>query len=58
MTETEFLVDRHTHRIVKRDGKWKLYCPRRGPDKLICTNSFDVLIRVLYMPNHCHWWLG
>jgi len=56
MIDTQFLVDRHMHRIVKRDGAWKLYCPQRGPDRLICAGSFEILVRVLYMPSHC-WWV-
>lgn len=44
--ETEFMVDRHKHRIVKRDGLWKLYCPRRGtgPNSLILSDTFDRIL--------------
>ena len=43
----EFLVDRHKHRIVKRDGVWKFYCPFRGPDGIIFCMTFAAAIFLL-----------
>jgi hypothetical protein len=48
--ETEFLVDRHKHRIVKRDGVWKLYCPERGGDSLILTARFADIVHAFTLP--------
>jgi len=50
--ETEFLVDRDKHRIVKRDGLWKLYCPVRGtgPASLIVTGRFEYIVEALNWP--------
>ncbi len=33
--EIPFLVDRYKHRIVKREGVWRLYCPERGTNDII-----------------------
>lgn len=47
MDETPFLVDRWKHRIVKRDGMWKLYCPARGADDLIFAHHFEWVLFAL-----------
>ena len=45
-TETPFLVDRNKHRIVKRDGVWKLYCPLRGTNNLVLAKTYDVMLKL------------
>jgi hypothetical protein len=51
VTETEFLVDGHKHRIVKRDEVWKLYCPERGGDSIISAVAFESLrIALVHYP--------
>jgi hypothetical protein len=57
VTETTFLVDAYKHRIVKRDGTWKLYCPERSGDSLILANTFK-LIRIALTEYPCkHGWI-
>lgn len=46
-----FLVDTFKHRIVKREGIWRLYCPERGPDDIIfCTADYPYITAVLDTP--------
>lgn len=48
--ETQFLVERHKHRIVKLDGMWKLYCPERGGDSLILAPLFGQIVHAFTLP--------
>lgn len=47
------LVDKHTHRIVKEDGIWKMYCPQRGPDDLIYTYAWRLVEYALRNAGRC-----
>lgn len=52
MSDVEFLVDAYKHRIVKRDGLWRLYCPYRGGDApgIIMAPRFPLIRAVLLLP--------
>jgi hypothetical protein len=42
---TPFLVDGFKHRIVKRGGMWRLYCPKNGvgPKSLVIAYDFEAI---------------
>ena len=49
--EIPFLVDRYKHRIVKREGVWRLYCPERGTNDIIyCVAPFPFITVLLEEP--------
>lgn len=51
IAEVPFLVDRRKHRIVKREGAWRLYCPKRGAEDVVYTTwPFPVIAHVLNEP--------
>lgn len=45
-----FLVDRRKHRIVKREGVWRMYCPKRGPNSIIFTIGWDYVLEACLTP--------
>jgi hypothetical protein len=50
MQPHEFLVDRHKHRIVKRAGIWRMYCPERGTESIICCPRFSHVLAAVHTP--------
>lgn len=45
-----FLVDTRKHRILKRFGWWRMYCPRRGPDSIIFTAEWRHVLNACDTP--------
>jgi hypothetical protein len=48
--DVPFLVDRRKHRIVKREGIWRMYCPERGRGSIIFAAAWEYVLDACLTP--------